>query len=80
MCADARFCDAGALASDGENFASRYRRAAFLVDKILRGARPADLPVEQPTAFELVLNLRTATALGMSIPASVVLQADRLLK
>jgi putative ABC transport system substrate-binding protein len=80
MCADARFCDAGALASYGENFASRYRRAAFLVDKILRGAKPADLPVEQPTAFELVLNLRTAAALGMSIPASVVLQADRLLK
>jgi putative ABC transport system substrate-binding protein len=80
MCADARFCEAGALISYGENFSSRYRRAAFLVDKILRGAKPADLPVEQPTVFELVLNLRTANALGMSIPASVVLQADRLVK
>ena len=80
MSADARFCEAGALISYGENFSSRYRRAAFLVDKILRGTKPGDLPVEQPAVFELVLNLRTAKALGMSIPASIVLQADRLLK
>jgi len=78
MCADGRFCEAGALASYGEDFASRYRRAASLVDKILRGAKPADLPVEQPTIFELVLNLKTAKLLGVSVPPAFVLQADRV--
>jgi len=80
MCADGRFVEAGALASYGENFASRYQRAAYYVDKILRGAKPADLPVEQPMVFELVINLKTATALGMAIPPPILLQADRLIK
>jgi putative ABC transport system substrate-binding protein len=80
MCADGRFTEAGALVSYGENFASRYRRAAALVDKILRGAKPADIPVEQPVIFELVVNLKTAKALGMTIPESILLQADRVIK
>ena len=80
MCADGRFAEAGALLSYGEDFASRYRRAALLVDKILRGAKPADLPVEQSTIFELVINVNTATALGITIPQPVLLQADRVVK
>jgi len=80
MCADGRFTEAGALVSYGENFASRYRRAAALVDKILRGVKPADIPVEQPVIFELVVNLKTAKTLGMTIPESILLQADRVIK
>ena len=80
MCADGRFVEAGALASYGENFASRYRRAAYYVDKILRGTKPADLPVEQPMVFELVVNLKTSAALGITVPQPILLQADRLIK
>ena len=80
MCPDARFTDAGALVSYGENYVVRYRRAAFLVDKILRGTRPADIPVEQTATFELVINLHTASKLGKTIPEPFLLQADRLLK
>jgi putative ABC transport system substrate-binding protein len=77
---DGRFAEAGALASYGENFASRYRRAGFLVDKILRGAKPADLPVEMSSTFEFAVNLNTAKALGITIPDSVLLQAERVIK
>jgi putative tryptophan/tyrosine transport system substrate-binding protein len=80
MCADARFVEAGALMSYGENFVSRYRRAAFMVDKILRGVKPADIPVEQSMVLEFVLNLRTAAALDVNIPGPVLLQATRLIK
>lgn len=80
MCADARFADAGALMAYGENFVSRYRRAAFLVDKILRGTKPADIPVEQPLTFELVINLRTAGLLGLRVPDSLLMQADRVIR
>jgi putative tryptophan/tyrosine transport system substrate-binding protein len=80
LCPDARFVEAGALASYGENFASRYRRAAFLVDKILRGAKPADIPVEQPEIFELAINLTTAKALGVQLPDPVLLQAERVIR
>ena len=77
---DGRFADAGALVSYGENFASRYRRAAFLVDKILRGAKPADIPVEQPLHLELVVNLKTAKDLDVPFPKSFLLQANRVIR
>ncbi len=71
------FVDAGALLSYSSNREERYHRLAWYVDRILKGAKPADLPVEQPTNFELVVNLRTAKALGITIPQSVLLRADR---
>jgi putative ABC transport system substrate-binding protein len=77
MCADARFCDAGALLSYGENFPERYRQAASVVHRILQGARPADIPVDQPMTLELVVNLQTARRLGITVPQSVLEQTDR---
>jgi len=66
--------------SYGPNFPDLYRRAAELVDKILRGAKPADLPVEQPTKFDFVLNLTTAKVLGLTIPESFLLRADEVIE
>src|SRR5438874_13232646 len=72
--------EAGGLISYGANYADAFRRAATLMDKILKGTKPADIPVEQPTKFELVINLKTAKQIGVTIPQSVLYQADRVIK
>lgn len=77
---DSRFANEGALLSYGEDFPARYRRAALIVDKILRGTRPADIPVEEPAIFELVVNLTTAKAMGITIPDSFMLQTNRTIR
>ena len=74
------FVDEGALISYGPNFGDLYRRSAGYVDKILRAAKPGDLPIEQPTKFELVVNLKTAKTLGIKIPESLLLRADEIIR
>jgi putative tryptophan/tyrosine transport system substrate-binding protein len=80
MSEDIRFMDAGGLSSYATDIRQVLRRAATYVDKILKGAKPADLPVEQPTKFELIINLKTAKQIGVTIPQSVLYQADRVIK
>jgi putative ABC transport system substrate-binding protein len=77
---DRQFVDAGGLMFYGASLAHLYRRAAVFVDKILKGARPADLPIEQPTTFELVVNLRAARVLGLKIPPAFLLRADQVIE
>jgi putative ABC transport system substrate-binding protein len=74
------YVEEGGLMAYGPNTADMFRRAAYFMDKILNGAKPADLPVEQPTKFELVINLKTAKSLGLTIPPSVLLRADQIIE
>ncbi len=74
------FAEGGGLLSYGANLVELFRHAAIYVDKILKGAKPADLPVEQPMRFELVVNLKTAKALGLTFPPSILIRADQVIQ
>ena len=80
MYSEKEFVVTGGLISYGANILALFGRAAEMVDKILKGAKPADIPVEQPTKFELIINLKTAKALGLTVPDSLVAIADELIE
>jgi putative ABC transport system substrate-binding protein len=80
MYADVGFVDAGGLMYYGVNSKALYSRLAYQIDRILKGTRPADLPVEQPMKFELVINLKTAKQIGVTIPPNVLARADRVIR
>jgi putative ABC transport system substrate-binding protein len=79
MFEDSSYVVAGGLMSYGPDYQDVFRKAAIFVDKILKGAKPGDLPIEQPTKFQLVINLKTAKALGLEIPPKLIALADRLI-
>ena len=80
MFPEREFADAGGLIAYGPSVPDSFRRAAVYVDRILKGTKPADLPVEQPSKFELLINLKTAKALDLTIPPSILFQADKVLQ
>ncbi len=80
MCEGSEFTDAGCLISYSTNDTESFKRAAYYVDKILKGAKPGNLPIEQPTRFDLIINMKTAKAIGLKIPHSLLQRVDKLIE
>ena len=80
ICPEPEYAQEGALLSYSIDTSANYRRAAYYVDRILKGAKPGELPIEQPTVFELVVNMKTAKALGLRLPQAILVRADRVIE